>query len=240
MHSGELLYEGKAKKIFSTEAPDTVLVKYKDAATAFNGLKQDVLAGKGRLNNQISAWLFTYLTNHGIKNHFIKSISETEQLVKRVKIIPLEVVVRNRVAGSLAKRLGLPEGERILSPVIEFYYKNDELGDPLINEDHIQMLNLADEEQIGEMKQIALQVNQLLSRLFDEQQIDLVDFKLEFGLDQKGELLLADEISPDTCRFWEQGTGKKLDKDRFRRDLGDVLQGYQEVLRRLGGEKKDV
>lgn len=237
MQIGKLLYEGKAKQIFSTDVDEQVLVRYKDSATAFNGKKKAELVGKGELNNRISSILFSYLAKHGVPNHFVKRISSTEQLVKQVTIIPLEVVVRNRIAGSLAKRLGLPEGEELSRPVIEFYYKKDELNDPFINEDHIAMLQLADPSQVDEMKRIALQVNQLLLQLFSEQKIDLVDFKLEFGLDPNGQLLLADEISPDTCRFWEQGTGRKLDKDRFRQDLGQVLEAYQEVLERLGGEQ---
>lgn len=237
MQIGKLLYEGKAKQIFATDVDGQVLVRYKDSATAFNGKKKAELVGKGELNNRISSILFSYLAQHDVPNHFVKRISSTEQLVKQVTIIPLEVVVRNRIAGSLAKRLGLPEGEKISRPVIEFYYKKDELNDPFINEDHIDMLQLADPSQVDEMKRITLQVNQLLLQLFSEQKIDLVDFKLEFGLDQNGQLLLADEISPDTCRFWEQGTGRKLDKDRFRRDLGQVLEAYQEVLERLGGEQ---
>lgn len=237
MQIGKLLYEGKAKQIFATDVDGQVLVRYKDSATAFNGKKKAELVGKGELNNRISSILFSYLAQHDVPNHFVKRISSTEQLVKQVTIIPLEVVVRNRIAGSLAKRLGLPEGEEISRPVIEFYYKKDELNDPFINEDHIDMLQLADPSQVDEMKRITLQVNQLLLQLFSEQKIDLVDFKLEFGLDQNGQLLLADEISPDTCRFWEQGTGRKLDKDRFRRDLGQVLEAYQEVLERLGGEQ---
>jgi len=239
MQIGKLLYEGKAKQIFATEDPEQVLVRYKDTATAFDGKKKAVLAGKGELNNRISAILFTYLADQGIPNHFLKRISATEQLVKRVTIIPLEVVVRNRIAGSLAKRFGLPEGQQLQRPVLEFYYKNDALHDPLMNEDHIAMLQLAEPDQVEQIKEIALQVNQLLSGFFSERQIDLVDFKLEFGLDHQQQVLLADEISPDTCRFWEKGTGRKLDKDRFRRDLGQVLESYEEILQRLGG-KKDV
>lgn len=239
MQIGKLLYEGKAKQIFATDNPEQVLVRYKDSATAFNGKKKAVLAGKGELNNRISSLLFTYLSEHDVPNHFIKRISATEQIVKRVTIIPVEVVVRNRIAGSLAKRFGLPEGEQLNQPVIEFYYKNDALNDPLMNEDHIVMLNLADSEQIEQMKQLALRINQHLLHLFSQQQIDLIDFKLEFGKDPHQQLLLADEISPDTCRFWEKGTGRKLDKDRFRRDLGQVLESYEEILQRLGG-RKDV
>lgn len=239
MQIGKLLYEGKAKQIFATEDPEQVLVRYKDTATAFDGKKKAVLAGKGELNNRISAILFTYLADQGIPNHFLKRISATEQLVKRVTIIPLEVVVRNRIAGSLAKRFGLPEGQQLQRPVLEFYYKNDALHDPLMNEDHIAMLQLAEPDQVEQIKEIALRVNQLLSGFFSERQIDLVDFKLEFGLDHQQQVLLADEISPDTCRFWEKGTGRKLDKDRFRRDLGQVLESYEEILQRLGG-KKDV
>lgn len=239
MQIGELLYEGKAKQIFATDDPEQVLVRYKDSATAFNGKKQAVLAGKGELNNRISSILFAYLTERSIPNHFVKRVSATEQIVKRVTIIPVEVVVRNRVAGSLAKRFGLPEGEPLRQPVIEFYYKNDALDDPMMNEDHIDMLQLASSEQVEQMKQIAREVNQHLLQLFADQQIDLIDLKLEFGLDRHQQLLLADEISPDTCRFWDQGTGRKLDKDRFRRDLGQVLESYEEIYQRLGG-KKDV
>lgn len=235
--TADLLYEGKAKQIFATEKLERVRVKYKDTATAFNGQKKAELSGKGALNNQISAILFAYLSEKGIRNHFVKRISSTEQIVQRVSILPIEVVVRNIAAGSLTKRLGLSEGEPLNRPIIEYYYKDDELGDPLINEDHIQLLDLASKEQMNQICKTAFRVNQELKKLFATLQIDLVDFKLEFGFNPSGELLIADEISPDTCRLWEQGTGKKLDKDRFRRDLGKVLEAYEEILNRLGGEQ---
>lgn len=235
--AAELLYEGKAKQIFATNDAETVRVKYKNSATAFNGQKKAELSGKGALNNQISAILFAYLSEKGIPNHFVKRISSTEQLVQRVSILPIEVVVRNIAAGSLSKRLGLEEGEQLNQPIIEFYYKDDALGDPLINEDHIRLLNLAEEAQMKQIREIAHTVNQQLKELFSSLHIDLVDFKLEFGVNSAGELLIADEISPDTCRLWEQRTGKKLDKDRFRRDLGQVIEAYEEILNRLGGEQ---
>lgn len=239
MNRGELLYEGKAKKLFRTEDPDVVRVVYKDDATAFNGLKKGFLAGKGELNNRISAFLFRYLAENGVDNHFIRQLSPTEQLVRKVEILPLEVVVRNRAAGSLAKRLGLEEGTLLSRPVVEFYYKRDDLGDPLVNEDHITVLGLSSQEQLAEIRRIALRVNRLLTELMGERGVILVDFKLEFGLDREGRLLLADEISPDTCRFWDARTEEKLDKDRFRRDLGGVVEAYREIWRRLGGETRD-
>lgn len=237
MKPGELLYEGKAKQLFFTEEPDVVRVRYKDSATAFNGEKKATLAGKGEMNNRISTILFQFLRENGIPNHFIKTISPFEQLVRKVKIIPLEVVVRNLAAGTLSKRLGLPEGTKLRHPVVEFYYKDDALGDPLINQDHISVLELATEEQLKQMREMGLKVNELLQELMAEQQIILVDFKLEFGVDDEGNLLLADEISPDTCRFWDAHTGEKLDKDRFRRDLGQVVEAYEEIFTRLGGKK---
>ena len=239
MNRGELLYEGKAKKLFRTEDPDVVRVVYKDDATAFDGKKKGNLPGKGEMNNRISAFFFRYLAENGVDNHFVRRLSPTEQLVRRVEILPLEVVVRNRAAGSLAKRLGLEEGTSLPRPVVEFYYKNDELGDPLINEDHIAVLQLASPNQLEEMKKVALRVNGLLTELMEGRGVILVDFKLEFGLDRDGRILLADEISPDTCRFWDAGTEEKLDKDRFRRDLGDVVEAYREIWRRLGGETRD-
>lgn len=235
MNPGQLLYEGKAKQLFTTEDPQVLRVVYKDSATAFNGEKKAELDGKGVLNNQISKIFFDYLTNRGVEHHFIQTISAIEQLVKKVAIIPLEVVVRNIAAGSLAKRVGLAEGTKLSRPVVEFYYKNDDLGDPLINYDHIAMLELATTDQVGHMRQIALQVNDILQLLLEPKGIILVDFKLEFGVDKSGKLLLADEISPDTCRFWDATTGEKMDKDRFRRDLGNVLEAYQEIYQRLGG-----
>ncbi|GGK34000.1 phosphoribosylaminoimidazole-succinocarboxamide synthase [Caldalkalibacillus thermarum] len=237
VHKEGLLYEGKAKKVYTTGDPKRLWVEYKDDATAFNGKKKGTIRGKGRLNNLISAALFTYLTRQGVANHFERLLSDHEQLVRQVSILPVEVVVRNMAAGSMAKRLGLEEGRKLSRPVVEFYYKKDELGDPLINEDHIDVLGLARPEQVGQMKSVALKVNRLLSRYFAERDLILVDFKLEFGLTAEGQLLLADEISPDTCRLWDSQTQEKLDKDRFRRDLGGVLEAYQEILNRVGGEQ---
>ncbi|MCS1352020.1 phosphoribosylaminoimidazolesuccinocarboxamide synthase [Mechercharimyces sp. CAU 1602] len=230
-----LLYEGKAKKVYETDQTDLVWITYKDEATAFNGEKYAQLQGKGELTNQLSSFFFHHLAEHGIPNHWVEMLSPTEQLVRRVTIIPLEVVVRNRVAGSLARRLGISEGTELPHPVVEFYYKSDELGDPLLTEDHIAVMSLATPQQVVEMREMALEVNRALRRLFQANQLQLVDMKLEFGV-KEGRLLLADEISPDTCRLWDMNTGKKLDKDRFRQDLGDVLEAYREVFKRVGGE----
>lgn len=237
MNSSTMLYEGKAKQIYATDDPSVVLVRYKDSATAFNGEKKAEIAGKGELNNRISSFFFRLLTEWGIPNHFVKEVSALEQLVRKVSIIPLEVVVRNRTAGSLAKRLGLEEGIILKEPIVEFCYKNDELGDPLLTEDHVFVLEVATPEQLKILKETALKVNQFLSQWLEERNIILVDFKLEFGIDEKGEILLADEISPDTCRFWDKNTRERLDKDRFRRDLGQVIESYQEIWNRLEGEK---
>ncbi|GMB09171.1 phosphoribosylaminoimidazole-succinocarboxamide synthase [Thermolongibacillus altinsuensis] len=230
-----LLYEGKAKKVYVTNEDNVLWIEYKDQATAFNGEKKAAIAGKGRLNNEITSLLFSKLHQAGINNHFIKKVSETEQLVKKVKIIPLEVVVRNVVAGSLAKRIGLDEGTPLDKPLVEFYYKNDDLGDPLLLEDHIAILKLASPEQVSYLKQAALKVNDILVSLFQACHIKLVDFKLEFGFDSEGTILLADEISPDTCRLWDIHTNEKFDKDVFRRDLGDLTEAYERLLQRLGG-----
>jgi phosphoribosylaminoimidazole-succinocarboxamide synthase len=237
MKPGEILYEGKAKQLFITEDPYVLRVQYKDSATAFNGEKKAILQGKGEMNNRISTLFFQYLTAQGIPNHWLESISPLEQLVRKAKMIPLEVVVRNIAAGTLCKRIGQAEGTPLHHPIVEFYYKNDALGDPLVNSDHIAVLALATEAQQTAMRTYALQVNSLLQSWMAQQQITLVDFKLEFGIDHQGQLLLADEISPDTCRFWDAQTGKKLDKDRFRRDLGQVVEAYEEILMRLGGKK---
>lgn len=230
-----MLYEGKAKKVYKTDDPDLYVVEYKDDATAFNGQKRERIAGKGELNNKISALFFELLREKGIESHFVKRLSDTEQLVRKVTIIPLEVVVRNIAAGSLSKRLGWEEGRELPRPVVEFYYKNDELGDPLINESHIAVLGVATPDQLDDITTQALKVNEILTAYLRERGILLVDFKLEFGLDSGGRVLLADEISPDTCRFWDAATKEKLDKDRFRRDLGGVERAYEEVLHRLGG-----
>ena len=232
----ELLYEGKAKKLFITEDPQILRVEYKDDATAFNGEKFDRLRDKGRLNNAITVFFFEHLDTKDIPSHFVRKISETEQLVRRVKIIPLEVVVRNVAAGSLSKRIGWEEGKDLPHPIVEFYYKDDDLGDPLLTEEHIRLLELASEAQIEELKKRGLAVNEALKSLMLSKGIRLIDFKLEFGLDQKGEILLADEISPDTCRFWDIESGKILDKDRFRRDLGGVTEAYLEIHQRLTEE----
>ena len=232
----ELLYEGKAKKLFITEDPQILRVEYKDDATAFNGKKFDRLRDKGRLNNAITVFFFEHLEKKDIPSHFVRKISQTEQLVRRVKIIPLEVVVRNVAAGSLSKRIGWEEGKELPHPIVEFYYKDDDLGDPLLAEEHIRLLELASEAQIEELKKRGLAVNEALKSLMLSNGIRLIDFKLEFGLDQKGEILLADEISPDTCRFWDIESGKILDKDRFRRDLGGVTEAYLEIHQRLTEE----
>ena len=232
----ELLYEGKAKKLFITEDPQILRVEYKDDATAFNGKKFDRLRDKGRLNNAITVFFFEHLETKDIPSHFVRKISETEQLVRRVKIIPLEVVVRNVAAGSLSKRIGWEEGKELPHPIVEFYYKDDDLGDPLLAEEHIRLLELASEAQIEELKKRGLAVNEALKSLMLSKGIRLIDFKLEFGLDQKGEILLADEISPDTCRFWDIESGKILDKDRFRRDLDGVTEAYLEIHQRLTEE----
>ncbi|MGF7059472.1 phosphoribosylaminoimidazolesuccinocarboxamide synthase [Brassicibacter mesophilus] len=228
----EMLYEGKAKKVFKTEDEKRYIVEYKDDATAFNGEKKGTIVGKGVVNNKMSALLFKMLEEKGVPNHFEELINDREMIVKAVKILPLEVIVRNIAAGSLAKRLGLAEGTVLKSTVLEFCYKDDELGDPIINEYHIEAIELATDEQIDIIKEYALKVNEILVDFFGQKNMKLVDFKLEFGT-YDGKVILADEISPDTCRLWDKDTDKKLDKDRFRRDLGDVEEAYEEVLGRL-------
>jgi len=235
MDKGEMLYEGKAKQVYATGDPEQVIVVYKDDATAFNGAKRGAITGKGALNNHMTAIFFQLLESKGIRTHFVETLSDREQLVRRVKIIPIEVVVRNIAAGSLSKRLGLPEGEELARPIVELYYKDDDLGDPLINDDHIALLNLATPEQVERIRAEALAVNAALLEYLAERRVLLVDFKLEFGTDAQGNMLLADEISPDTCRFWDAETREKLDKDRFRQDLGGVEEAYQEMFHRLGG-----
>ncbi|MFJ5763224.1 phosphoribosylaminoimidazolesuccinocarboxamide synthase [Neobacillus sp. NPDC093182] len=233
----ELLYEGKAKRIFKTDDEQTVLIEYKDSATAFNGQKKADITGKGRLNNEITSLLFLKLKDQGIESHFIERLSETEQLVKKVAIIPLEVVVRNIAAGSLSKRLGIEEGKELTKPLVEFYLKNDDLGDPLLTRPHIYELNIATKEELNTLKEKALKINTVLSSFFNELGINLIDFKLEFGKDAEGSILLADEISPDTCRLWDKKTNEKLDKDVFRRDLGSLTEAYETILARLGGKQ---
>ncbi len=237
MEKRELLYEGKAKRIYATDDQNVVWAEYKDFATAFNGEKKEEVAGKGVLTNGITSLLFLKLHEAGIPSHFIKKISGTEQLVKKVTIIPLEVVTRNIIAGSLSKRLGVEEGQPLKQPIVEFYYKDDALGDPLLTEAHIQELDLATEEEVQLLKQKALEVNTILSSLFAEIGVRLIDFKLEFGKLAEGEILLADEISPDTCRLWDAETEEKLDKDVFRRDLGNLVDGYQTIYSKLGGRQ---
>lgn len=232
MQKLEQLYEGKAKKIYRTEDPDVVWIEYKDDATAFNGLKKGTIANKGVLNNKISAVFFQLLEQKGIATHFVKLINDREMLVKNVKIIPVEVVVRNIAAGSLAKRLGLEEGTPLKRPVVELYYKDDALGDPLINYYHALAIEIATQEQMDLMEEMGLKVNAILQEYLKDKKVILVDFKLEFGLFHN-QVILADEISPDTCRFWDADTKEKLDKDRFRRDLGNVEDAYEEILRRL-------
>jgi phosphoribosylaminoimidazole-succinocarboxamide synthase len=233
----EQLYEGKAKRIFKTDDEQVVLIEYKDSATAFNGQKKEDITGKGRLNNEITSLLFLKLKEQGIDSHFIKRISETEQLVKKVTIIPLEVVVRNIAAGSLSKRLGIEEGKELSQPIVEFYLKNDDLGDPLLTVDHIFEMNVATADEVAILKEKALTINKVLTSFFSELGIRLIDFKLEFGKDNEGKILLADEISPDTCRLWDKKTNEKLDKDVFRRDLGSLTDAYENILARLGGKQ---
>ena len=234
MATGTLIYEGKAKKIFTTGHPDEVLQYFKDDATAFNAQKRGTIVEKGIINNKVSERLFRLLEQSGVPTHFVERKSDREMLTKKVTIVPVEVVVRNVVAGSLAKRLGMKEGEAILPPIVEWYYKNDALGDPLIADDHVRLLNLATPEQLVEIRRLALKVNSVLQPFFAERRMILVDFKLEFGL-HNGRIILADEISPDTCRFWDQATKESMDKDRFRKDLGKIEEAYQEVLKRVCG-----
>ncbi len=231
----EQLYEGKAKKVFKTDDPDCYIVDYKDDATAFNGEKKGTILGKGVINNRVSNHLFKMLEQNGVPTHFVEEISERETIVKKVEIVPLEVIIRNIAAGSMSKRLGIPEGTKLAIPTLEFSYKNDDLGDPLINHYHALAMELATQEEIDEITRIAFQVNDLLIKYLEGSNIILVDFKLEFGR-YHGKIILADEISPDTCRFWDATTHEKLDKDRFRRDMGGVEDAYQEIRKRLLGE----
>lgn len=236
MEKKEQLYEGKAKKVFATDDKDLVIVSYKDDATAFNGLKKGTIEGKGVINNKMSNFLMQILEKQGVKTHFVEELSQRDTLVKRVKILPLEVIIRNISAGSFAKHYGVEEGVVFDEPTIEFSYKNDDLGDPLLNEYHALALKLATKDEIALVKAMAFKVNEVLKEYFKKLNVTLVDFKIEFGKTSSGEIVLADEISPDTCRFWDSTTGEKLDKDRFRRDLGGVEGAYQEMMRRLMGE----
>ncbi|MEG0779544.1 MAG: phosphoribosylaminoimidazolesuccinocarboxamide synthase [Oscillospiraceae bacterium] len=231
------LYEGKAKKVYATEDPNLVIVSYKDDATAFNGLKKGTITGKGVINNQMSNFLMAKLEKAGVPTHFVEELSQRDTLVKKVAIVPLEVIIRNISAGSFAKRYGVEEGIVFDAPTIEFSYKNDELGDPLLNDCHALALKLATPAELETIKKMAFAVNDFLKATFKHMGIDLVDFKLEFGKTAEGQIVLADEISPDTCRLWDDQTHEKLDKDRFRRDLGGVEDAYHEVMRRLMGEQ---
>ena len=227
------LYEGKAKRVFETDDPELLIVSYKDDATAFNGLKKGTIAGKGIINNQMSNRLMARLAKAGVPNHFVEELNERETLVKRVSIVPLEVIVRNIAAGSFSKRYGVEEGVVFARPTVEYSYKNDELGDPLLNTSHALALGLATEDEINTIRTYALKVNEFLKAFWLECGVTLVDFKLEFGRVADGSIILADEISPDTCRLWDAKTGEKLDKDRFRRDMGGVEDAYQEIMKRL-------
>lgn len=229
----EMLYEGKAKQIFATEKPDEVVVRFKDDATAFNAQKKGQVDKKGQMNNAITTLIFEYLNEKGIPTHFIKQIDDREQLVKKVSIIPLEVIVRNYVAGSMAQRLGVEEGTKSPITIFDICYKDDALGDPLINDYHAIFLGVATREELDKMYALTARINEILIDLFDKMNIILVDFKIELGKTPNGEIILADEISPDTCRLWDKDTMKKLDKDRFRRDLGEVTEAYEEIYNRL-------
>ncbi len=231
----EKIYEGKAKVLYTAENENELIQYFKDDATAFNNLKKDVIAGKGVLNNLISEFIMLEMIKSGIPTHFIKRLNEREQLIKKVKIVPLEVIVRNIAAGSMAKRLGIEEGLVLNGAVFEICYKDDELGDPLINDDHaVKVLKVVSEDQLHLIKNYTLKINQILIKLFDGINVKLVDFKIEFGLDENNKILLADEISPDSCRLWDKDTNNKMDKDRFRRDLGGLVEAYQEIANRFG------
>ncbi|MEM0528796.1 MAG: phosphoribosylaminoimidazolesuccinocarboxamide synthase [Candidatus Pararuminococcus gallinarum] len=236
MKKMEQLYEGKAKKVFATDDPNLVIVDYKDDATAFNGQKKGTIHDKGIINNRVTNHLMKMLETKGIPTHFVEEISDRETVVKRVKIIPLEVIVRNIAAGSLSKRLGIPEGKKLAKTVLEYSYKDDELGDPMINDYHVFAMELATPEELKLIADYSFKINEILSDYLKDLNIELIDFKLEFGKTNDGTIVLADEISPDTCRFWDSVTGEKLDKDRFRRDLGNVEGAYQEIMKRLLGE----
>ncbi|MBI3594376.1 MAG: phosphoribosylaminoimidazolesuccinocarboxamide synthase [Nitrospirae bacterium] len=228
----EMIYEGKAKKLYLTEDPDLIIQYFKDDATAFNAQKKGTILNKGVFNNQISEKLFLLLEKEGVPTHFVKRLNDREVVTRRIKIIPIEVVVRNVAAGSMSKRLGIEEGTNLAFPVVEYYLKNDALGDPFINNQHVALLHLATPEELKKIDQLAVQINQVLIRFFDSRGLILVDFKLEFGV-YKGNIVLGDEICPDTCRIWDKVSLEKLDKDRFRRDMGKVEEAYQEVFRRV-------
>ncbi|MCK5259639.1 MAG: phosphoribosylaminoimidazolesuccinocarboxamide synthase [Candidatus Omnitrophica bacterium] len=232
MEKRERIYEGKAKIVYNTDDPDLIIQYFKDDTTAFNAAKRGTVMNKGIINNGISTKVFEFLNSEGIPTHYERRLGDREMLIKRAKIVPIEVIVRNKAAGSICRILGLEEGMKLTPPVLEFCYKKDDLNDPLINEQHICALNLASDEEVQTMKRYTLRINELMSKFFANSNLELIDFKLEFGR-YKGEIVLADEISPDTCRLWEIGTGKKFDKDRFRHDMGDIEEAYQEVLSRV-------
>lgn len=236
MEKKDLVYEGKAKKVFTTEDDNCYIVSYKDDATAFNGLKKGSIMGKGIVNNRLSNHIMKMLEKEGVPTHYVEELNDRETVVKKVKIVPLEVIVRNIAAGSLSKRLGLPEGTPMKKTVIEYCYKDDELGDPMVNEYHIFAMDICTPEELATIADYALRVNAFMLDYLKDANIELVDFKIEFGRTPDGTIILADEISPDTCRFWDSTTHEKLDKDRFRRDLGGVEDAYEEVMRRLLGE----
>ena len=230
----EMMYEGKAKQVFATDDPTLAVIHYKDDATAFNGLKKGTIVGKGVVNNLVSNHLFKMLEANGIKTHLVEQLNERDSVVRRVSIVPIEVIVRNIAAGSLSKRLGLPEGTKLKTTVLEYCYKNDDLGDPMVNNYHILAAGFATQEEIDKISSMALKVNELMLEFFKNIGVDLIDFKIEFGKTSDGEIILADEISPDTCRFWDINTHEKLDKDRFRRDMGGVEEAYAEMMKRIG------
>ncbi len=232
---GEQLYEGKAKKVFATNDPDLVIVDYKDDATAFNGEKKGTITGKGVINNKMTNYMFKLLEKEGVPTHLVEEISDRETIVKKVEIVQLEVIIRNVAAGSFSKRMGVPEGQKLLTPILEFSYKNDDLGDPFINDYYALALGIATREELDKIAEYAFKVNEFMVDFFKKINIDLIDFKIEFGRFHD-QILLADEISPDTCRFWDSTTHEKLDKDRFRRDMGGVEEAYQEMMKRVMGE----
>ena len=232
----EQLYEGKAKKVFATNDPDLVIVDYKDDATAFNGEKKGTIAGKGVINNRMTNFMFKMLEKEGVPTHLVEEISDRETIVKKVSIVPLEVIIRNVAAGSFSKRMGVEEGKQLLCPILEYSYKNDDLGDPFINDYYALALGIATKEELDTIAKYAFKVNEFMVKFFKGLNIDLIDFKIEFGKTSDGTIILADEISPDTCRFWDSTTHEKLDKDRFRRDMGGVEEAYQEIRKLLMGE----
>ena len=233
---GAQLYEGKAKKVFATNDPDLVIVDYKDDATAFNGVKKGTITGKGVINNKMTNYMFKMLEKEGVPTHLVEELSDRETLVKKVSIVPLEVIIRNVAAGSFSKRMGVEEGKALLCPILEYSYKNDDLGDPFINDYYALALGLCTKEELDTIAKYAFKVNEFMVKFFKGIGVDLIDFKIEFGKTSDGKIILADEISPDTCRFWDSKTHEKLDKDRFRRDLGHVEDAYQEMMKRIFGE----